>query len=256
MLVAWSGIVPASDEVLRPRRNLQRRRKRAVHSLAVPADLAALAEAADETAVVAPDLAGFWLDLLDRRLNVHGAGATATRSYVLARSDAHPRARPGSVGRLETAMLGRVLAGEQQKGVAFELAIAFSTASKWCSRAVEKLHLDGGPVPLPLVIAAQAWASGTTPPVDARYAAFQHDGREWHLLSVPAGTLTNAGDLTAAEREIAGLLVRGCSRQKIADARATSVQTVACQVRAIHVKFRLSGRPALIRHGTGLGWFL
>jgi DNA-binding NarL/FixJ family response regulator len=254
MLVGWAESIPTRDETERPRRPVHSPWKRAADPLAVPAGLARSSESADETGV-SPDLAALWQDLLDRRLNVHGAGATATRMYVLARGDAHPDARPGTVSRLETAVLGRVLAGEQQKCVAFELQIAFSTASKWYSRAVEKLHLDGGPVPLPLVIAAQAWASGETPPVDARYAAFDYEGHEYHLLSVPAGTLTSAGGLTPAEQEVALLLVQGESRQTIAGARSTSIETVACQLRGIYSKFQLSGRPSLIRRGTGLGWF-
>jgi DNA-binding CsgD family transcriptional regulator len=42
---------------------------------------------------------------------------------------------------------------------------------------------------------------------------------------------------------------------EIAELRQTSIQTVACQIRGIFAKYRLTGRYALIRRGLELGWF-
>ena len=50
-------------------------------------------------------------------------------------------------------------------------------------------------------------------------------------------------------------LIEGESRWEIAARRETSAQTVACQVRGIFSKWRLTGRYALIRRAVDLGWF-
>jgi DNA-binding NarL/FixJ family response regulator len=66
--------------------------------------------------------------------------------------------------------------------------------------------------------------------------------------------VTAQEDLTPAECEVARFLVEGESRWDIAARRRTSAQTVACQIRGIFSKWRLTGRYALIRHTVELGW--
>jgi DNA-binding NarL/FixJ family response regulator len=210
---------------------------------------------ADATAAPAGDLASLWQDLMDRRLNVSSAGSGPRREHVLTRTAAEPGTLSGPLSRIETAVLVRVLYGEQQKAVASELGIACSTASKWYTRALAKMHLTGGPIPLPLVIAAQAWASGQRPPVNARFAAFDHEGARYFVLSVPKPAIPEPAWLTPAECEVARLLAEGESRWEIAARRGTSAQTVACQIRGIFAKWRLTGRYALIRRAVDLGWF-
>ncbi len=217
--------------------------------------LAQAALDADATAAPVGDLASLWQDLMDRRLNLSAAGSGPWRKLVLTRTIAEPGALPGPLTRVETAVLVRVLCGEQQKVVASELGIACSTASKWYTRALAKMHLRGGPIPLPLVIAAQAWASGERPGVSARTAAFEHDGMRYFVLSVPKAVIPDPGTLTPAECEVARLLAEGESRWDIATRRDTSAQTVACQIRGIFAKWRLTGRYALIRRAVDLGWF-
>jgi DNA-binding NarL/FixJ family response regulator len=201
------------------------------------------------------DLASMWQDVVDRQLNVRFVGSGSGRDYVLLQTTPDPNAIAGSLGRLETAVLVRVLCGEQQKLVALELEIACSTASKWFTQALAKLHLDSGRVPAALVIAAQSWALGRTAPVDARKTVFSHDGAEFVLLSVPLPRVVDDMGLTLAEREVARLLIEGAARWEIAEQRATSQQTVACQLRNIFFKLRVGGRNALIRAAVDSGWF-
>jgi DNA-binding NarL/FixJ family response regulator len=219
------------------------------------ATLKTAAASADTVSTPVSCLDALWQEFLDRRLNVHGAGAAARRIHVIAHGDARPDARAGTLSRIEIAVLVRVLCGEQQKVVAAELGIACSTASKWYSQALAKLGLAGAPVPLPLVIAARAWASGKDLPVDARQTVFAHGGREFMLLSVPSSKIDGTSSLTLAEQGVAHLLVQGHSREQIAAARSTAMQTVACQLRGIYGKFRLSGRYGLINRGIDLDWF-
>jgi DNA-binding NarL/FixJ family response regulator len=217
--------------------------------------LEAAAIRADQSAAPVRELGPFWDAFLSRELNFHAAGQYAGRSYVVARASAHPRASLGSLNRIETAVVVRVVCGEQQKFVASELGIAPSTASKWYTSALRKLDLSGQTIPLPLAIVAQAWALGVAGPPGARHATFRHEGEDAVLLSVPLPRLGKETPLSAAEREIARLLVEGVTRVEIAELRQTSIQTVACQIRGIFAKYRLTGRYALIRRGLELGWF-
>ncbi len=211
--------------------------------------------AAERAALPGADLTAVWQAVMDRQLTLCAEGASSGSRYLVAKAtldDSRP-ARP--LSRIETAVVVRVLWGEQQKFVASELGIACSTASKWYTQALGKLHLDRGAVPAPLVIAAQAWASGQNPQVEARGASFVHEGSQYFVLSTPKPAVSTQGTLTPAECEVARFLIEGESRWDIAARRETSAQTVACQIRGIFSKWRLTGRYALIRRAAELGWF-
>jgi DNA-binding NarL/FixJ family response regulator len=53
------------------------------------------------------------------------------------------------------------------------------------------------------------------------------------------------GKLTAAEREVGLLILKGLSLKEIATARVTSERTIRAQARSIYAKAGLSGRAAL-----------
>jgi DNA-binding NarL/FixJ family response regulator len=202
----------------------------------------------------ADDLGDFWQGIVDGQLVYYCEGAGPRGRYVVCRVLDGGRVG-GALRRLETAVLVRVLGGEQQKCVALELGIACSTASKWYTQALEKLQLDARPLPLPLIIAAQSWALGTPPPVAARRATLFHEGSPFVVLTIPTPNLAGETLLTRAEREVAVALIEGQSRGEIAVQRSTSEQTVACQIRGIFSKLDLRGRCALIKRGLGAGWF-
>jgi DNA-binding NarL/FixJ family response regulator len=220
-----------------------------------PVPLEEAARKALDSARAHPDLAAVWRDAMDGSLTLRFAGRASGRAYVLLEATGEPCSPSRGLGRVETAVLVRVLCGEQQKRVALELDIACSTASKWFTQALAKLRLSGGPIPLPLVVAAQSWACGQQPPVDARSATFTHDDLKLVLLSVPLPRVVDDMGLTGAELEVARLLIEGATRREIAAQRATSQQTVACQLRNIFSKLQVSGRNALIRSAIERGWF-
>jgi DNA-binding NarL/FixJ family response regulator len=218
--------------------------------------LRAAALAAEREARPISDLGGVWQSVLDRRMTLRAEGCTSSRRYMVTRVIEDAALGSSPLSRIETAVLVRVMWGEQQKLVAAELGIACSTASKWYTSALAKTGLAGAPIPLPLIIAAQAWASGKEAPVQARSATFEHEGVAYFLLSVPRPVVNPAGALTPAECEVARYLVEGETRWDIAARRETSAQTVACQIRGIFSKWRLTGRYALVRRAVELGWFL
>jgi DNA-binding NarL/FixJ family response regulator len=202
----------------------------------------------------ATGLGDFWQCILDGRFVFYFEGTGPRGRYAVCR--VLEGARPGDAPtRVETAVLVRVLSGEQQKAIALDLGMAYSTVSKRYTTAWNKLQLGTGLVPLPLVIAAQSWASGTPPSVAARMAMIHHEGSAFVVLTVPAPNLSAETLLTRAEREVAEALVGGQSRGSIAVRRNTSHQTVACQLRGIFSKLDVRGRCALIRRGLDAGWF-
>ncbi len=215
-----------------------------------------LSLAAEETVAVAPpagDPGDLWRDLLDGRLVYYCEGAGPLGRYVVCR--VVDGVWGGPLNRRETAVLTRVLCGHQQKAVALDLGIACSTASKWFTQAVEKLHLEKAPLPLPLIVAAQCWASGETHDLTARTAMLFHEETRFVVFSVPMPKLDGETLLTRAEREVAVALIEGRSRDAIALRRSTSSQTVACQLRGIFAKLDVKGRCDLIKRGLEDGWF-
>ncbi|HET6614133.1 MAG TPA: helix-turn-helix transcriptional regulator [Kofleriaceae bacterium] len=70
-----------------------------------------------------------------------------------------------------------------------------------------------------------------------------------YVVSIPRQGRPPEG-LTAAERAVYELLVRGDSNAEIAAARNSAVRTVANQVRAIYRKLGVRGRSALVRQAV------
>jgi DNA-binding CsgD family transcriptional regulator len=217
-------------------------------------DLARAVAEADAVAMPVRDLGPYWQDVLDGRTTFYAQGTTASGRYVLLRKGAGLVISESRVKRIEIAMLVRVLTGEQQKSVALDMGIACSTASKWYTSGLKKLRLDGER-PLPLILAAQTWSAGAPQPVAARETTIDHGGERFVFLVVPAPNLDAERLLTRAERAVAKDLIDGMTRWEIAALRKTSTQTVACQLRGIFQKLRVTGRCELIKRGVGDGWF-
>jgi DNA-binding NarL/FixJ family response regulator len=151
-------------------------------------------------------------------------------------------------------VLVRILCGTQQKVLADDFRLAHSTVSKRHTTALRKLHVDGQPIPLTVVLAALR-SEKLVEVRAARRATFVHQNRTHVVVSVPRPRVPSPSRLTMAEREIALQLLEGQSRHQIAVARRASVQTVSCQLRTIFAKLRVSGRFAAMRRAGEQGWF-
>ena len=84
-----------------------------------------------------------------------------------------------------------------------------------------------------------------------RHKSMHHvalDGQEYLVVGIPLVNDALSGDLTSAEREVAGLVVRGLTNAEIAAQRGTSVPTVVNQLGAIYRKLGVSGRVGLCSH--------
>jgi len=222
-----------------------------------PDPLWEVAKTADARApdVTRTDPSQLWSDLAAGYVRPHSERLGPTRSYVIL--SAVPPRSSGircPLTEAEATVLLRVLCGDQQKVISTELRIAHSTASKRCAQAIEKLDLTARSVPLPVVVAAQS-AAGVVSNARVRHAPFAYEGAEYMVASIRRPLVHGRSPLTVSEQSIAQLLVEGLSRWEIAKMRATSVQTVSCQLRSIFAKFQATGRYGLTRRATELGWF-
>jgi DNA-binding NarL/FixJ family response regulator len=152
----------------------------------------------------------------------------------------------------DESVVRRVLCGEQQKALAFELKLAVSTLSTRHNRALRMLCIARGEVPVSLVLAAQC-ASGLLPRISARGASFEHQGARCRVISVPRPAASPLVGLSPVERQVAAWLIEGCSRRDIAAKRGTSKHTVSRHVHSIFRGLEVSGRYALIRRAAELG---
>lgn len=80
---------------------------------------------------------------------------------------------------------------------------------------------------------------------DIRTAEFVVGEESFILLSVPLRTESGAEPLTAAEREVAAMIVDGMSNAEIARARGKSVRTIANQVASAFRKLGVGSRVEL-----------
>jgi serine/threonine protein kinase/DNA-binding CsgD family transcriptional regulator len=201
------------------------------------------------------DLAQVWEDFMAQGLSGCIQAYSPFRSHLVARVvEKSDLRRSVAITRIERAIVARVICGEQQKLIAYELGIAVSTASRRYTQALAKLQLEDTPIPLSLAIAGQNWTRGTKAKVDSRRAFFQYQGSGFCSISVPRPRVPDSSPLTSSERLTAELIIEGRSRLEIAKATGTSAQTVALRLRGIFNKLRASGRYQLIDRSVELGW--
>jgi DNA-binding NarL/FixJ family response regulator len=238
----------------KPRRP-HRERQRLDWPLAMPTDpVWRAAVEADAEAASSSSLRHAWEELVRGLLGPWSESIGLERVYVLARVNVGSSIEKLALSPIEAAITVRVLCGEPQKAVAAELGLALSTTSSRCTRALQKLAVGLGAVPLPLVVAAQTWAGVVQAP-EGRSTYFVHQGCVCLVMSVPRPVTWGMEALTQAEREVAQLLIEGRSRDEIAGHRSTSASTVANQIRSIFATMGVTGRHALIRRAIELRCF-
>jgi DNA-binding NarL/FixJ family response regulator len=69
-----------------------------------------------------------------------------------------------------------------------------------------------------------------------------------HLLSIPAEPCEWPKELSAAEREVTRLLIRGWCYEDIARRRGVSRETVSAQIRAVLRKLGVDSTPQLVAY--------
>jgi DNA-binding CsgD family transcriptional regulator len=215
-----------------------------------PAPIWHAAVEAEDRATSPCPLDDIWEDHVHGRLRAWWESVGPERVLLIARVSGGD----SGVTTQDATILARVLSGDQQKLVASDLGIAPSTVSGRYVRALDKLDLTPGTIPLALILAAQAWVGSTRVP-NARRAFFECQGGGCMVISVPRPVTSRMHGLTSAQQEVAKWIIEGCSRFEIARRRQTSVHTVARQFHAVFDSQRVTGRYALVRSALELECF-
>jgi DNA-binding NarL/FixJ family response regulator len=82
-------------------------------------------------------------------------------------------------------------------------------------------------------------------PAELRATRFALEDDDYLVLSYPVATLRAPSELTRAERDVALAFALGESMRAIAASRASSVRTVANQMRSTYRKLRVRSRLEL-----------
>jgi DNA-binding NarL/FixJ family response regulator len=157
---------------------------------------------------------------------------------VVERGSGLRRARPSGVRILE-----RIFHGESQKALANELGLATATVACHSMRALRLLSRQHRVSRAPIILVMAALAARGLPLQAARFEEQHSDGRWVISVEVPARSLR--ARLSRSEWEVARLAIEGHTHVEIAQARGTSVRTIANQLAAVFEKLGTFGRAEL-----------
>jgi DNA-binding NarL/FixJ family response regulator len=196
-------------------------------------------EIVDESLESATTLARLWRLLMAGQLFIEATYCLEGRCFgVVARRARQQPARAESVEILE-----RVFESESQKAVAYELGLSIATVATHSASVLDSICTKHLVSRAPIIVVMAALAARGVPLGSARFDEARSDGRWVLSVEVPAKSLRNR--LSQAEYEVAQLTIEGASHAQIAQARASSVRTVANQLASVFQKLDASGRAAL-----------
>jgi DNA-binding NarL/FixJ family response regulator len=140
-------------------------------------------------------------------------------------------------------VLERVLGGDAQKVLAYELRRAPATIAGYCSQGLKAIAYEHNcaRAPILLVMAATAARGASVPP--AKLERVLDDGSWLVSVAMPGNNL--AQHLSPGEWEVARAAIEGKSHAEIASARGTSPRTIANQLASVFGKTGIYGCPAL-----------
>jgi DNA-binding CsgD family transcriptional regulator len=145
------------------------------------------------------------------------------------------------------ALLRQVLLGTQQKVVAIDLGVSVSYIAGIVAQCARAMGFDCSArrIPTLMLMAARASSSGSSR-TRARAATFAHRDVTYQVLSVERPSPPPRLGLSPAEQEVVSLLVERHSNAEIADARRTSIRTVANQLGSAIHKLNARGRSEVL----------
>lgn len=195
------------------------------------------------------DLRALWEELLAGRLEFCDVFSSEARYFSTLKSRRSSSRQPRALAGRGREILERVLLGEAQKSIAFDLNVAQSTIACSANRGLGRLGLSCSPASVPplLVVIVRAsrlgehhWAIGESMSTE--------DGLILRAVGIERLDTCLTDPLTPAEHEVARLRLEGNKQDDIAMRRGTSSRTVANQLAAVFMKLGVSGRLALLNH--------
>jgi DNA-binding NarL/FixJ family response regulator len=203
----------------------------------------------DDVEVTSPsqivDLADLWRELCAGTTRIAATLYTDRHSYFKLVSK-HASAGE-SLPSMQRSVLERLLLGESQKTVAFELKRSASTVATHAQRCLSAWGLDCGSsrAPLLLITALHAF-HGRTELCEGRSSLVEREGRRYRILSAPRPDACLADVLTPSQCAVARLRVEGRSLADIASVRKKSLRTIANQLASVYEALAVSCRLELV----------
>jgi DNA-binding CsgD family transcriptional regulator len=199
-------------------------------------------------------VAAFWRSLTNGSLSVVETFLAGGCSCAIAEERA-PTTRVYALSPREIVLLHRTFQTETQKVLASGFDLSVAAISQLLGGSLQKLGISGrvGCTPLPIVLAALRYCGVVTLPA-AYVTSFEHDGRQYVALALPALDPSLLSGLSSAEREVALEHAAGATYGQIATRRNTSPRTVANQIASLSKKLDVHGRFDLIRFWAELQW--
>jgi DNA-binding NarL/FixJ family response regulator len=184
-----------------------------------------------------------WEELAEGRYTVRASEHSATHCELAV--------APGAVStfrsrrdRQQVEFLRRMLVGETQKAVAYEVNRSIATVAGASRQSLRLLGLDCGLLYVPyLVVRAAHVASGLKLP-SCHVARRGTAGTCYLSIERPDRHLD--GVLSEIERDVAGLMLEGYPNEAIARRRDVAVRTIANQISSVFRKLHVSGRNELL----------
>ncbi len=192
--------------------------------------------------------ADFWYQLATGTLQLTATHSVAHDRTSLVARNVGTAASGAALSSRESEVFGRLLTGQAQKAMGYELNVCPSTVATHIARAYAKLGLVplANAVPLALVFIAQG-ARGAIHLTEPFFTASLRSEQRYVVVNIARPAATCLSDLTCAERAVALALADGQSKIDIARARCTSVHTIGRQVSSLFGKLNVKGRFDLIR---------
>ena len=186
------------------------------------------------------DLAALWRGLVGGHFYLSNSYYREGRCYtILKRSQREPK-QPSPIAVL---VLERVLAGESQKLLAYELGLASPTIAAYCSEIMHELGHERLSSRAPIVVVMAALAGRGVRLPGARLEETLADG-SW-VISVETPGRRYAELLSPGEWDVARSTIEGKTHAQIAEARGTSRRTIANQLASVFSKLQTYGRSEL-----------
>jgi DNA-binding CsgD family transcriptional regulator len=182
-----------------------------------------------------------WRALRSGSARVVGCGANDEAHFLTLERHAGP---PQPVSERDLDIVEATLTRGARKLVAAELGLSCSTIAVIVQGFFQHIGLAVLPSRVPLVLVFAACAS--TRNSELRVPSEEHGNQVRIRLSRPENALANT--LAVAEFEVLKLLIDGAAYAEIANARRTSIRTVANQVATAFRRLGVSGRAELLSY--------
>jgi DNA-binding NarL/FixJ family response regulator len=194
----------------------------------------------------AMDCVDIWNRIVRGALRVKDSFAMGERAFLLLAQQTHCDA---PMEKREQEILERLLLGESQKVLSFEMGLSVSFVAFLSKRALHAIGVETTTSKAPAILCLLVQSSRRAAPMRAlRATDLELGGGPCIALSIP---LHNSGlgcVLSPAERAVVSMRLEGRSLAEIAFQRQTSTRTVANQLGAACRRLGVSGRWSLVRH--------